>query len=254
MIVLARWARRSGGCCSGRKPAAVTRGGRARARAHRPRDADRRRAVRVGRGRREAWLDGLRARRGRAAPRRSTTAVRELNRVLRAHRAAALDPYAREVSAGGALVVRVGYGSGDAGGRRPLRRRVRAAARGGRRGRARPERRRAALRRRSGWRRSWAAATRVLAGEELVLRARADLDAGRPREAALQARVALEALIAELRPRGRDVGELRDAPGGASATRRTRRSTGELERGARATRSPTRSTRWSARCATAPPG
>ena len=37
-----------------------------------------------------------------------------------------------------------------------------------------------------------------LAAEELVLRARADLDAGRPREAALQARVALEALLAEL--------------------------------------------------------
>jgi hypothetical protein len=37
-----------------------------------------------------------------------------------------------------------------------------------------------------------------LACEELVLRARADLDAGRPREAALQARVALEAAIAEL--------------------------------------------------------
>ena len=38
----------------------------------------------------------------------------------------------------------------------------------------------------------------VLACEALVLRARADLDAGRPREAALQARVALEALLAEL--------------------------------------------------------
>ena len=37
-----------------------------------------------------------------------------------------------------------------------------------------------------------------LAAEELVLRARADLDAGRTREAALQARVALEALLAEL--------------------------------------------------------
>jgi hypothetical protein len=31
-----------------------------------------------------------------------------------------------------------------------------------------------------------------------VLRARADLDAGRPREAALQARIALEAALAEL--------------------------------------------------------
>jgi hypothetical protein len=33
--------------------------------------------------------------------------------------------------------------------------------------------------------------------EELVLRARLDLDADRPREAALQARIALEALLAE---------------------------------------------------------
>jgi hypothetical protein len=39
----------------------------------------------------------------------------------------------------------------------------------------------------------------LLACEELVLRARTDLDAGRPREAALQARVALEAALAELR-------------------------------------------------------
>ena len=38
---------------------------------------------------------------------------------------------------------------------------------------------------------------RALAAEELVLRARADLDAGRDREAALQARVALESLLAD---------------------------------------------------------
>jgi hypothetical protein len=38
----------------------------------------------------------------------------------------------------------------------------------------------------------------LLACEELVLRARADLDAHRPREAALQARIALEAVLAEL--------------------------------------------------------
>jgi hypothetical protein len=38
----------------------------------------------------------------------------------------------------------------------------------------------------------------LMACEELVLRARADLEAGRPREAALQARVALEAALAEL--------------------------------------------------------
>jgi hypothetical protein len=50
----------------------------------------------------------------------------------------------------------------------------------------------------------------LLVGEELLLRARMDLDAARPREAALQARVALEALIAELGGEGRDVADLRD--------------------------------------------
>jgi hypothetical protein len=38
----------------------------------------------------------------------------------------------------------------------------------------------------------------TLVAEELVLRARLDLDGDRPREAALQARVALEALLAEV--------------------------------------------------------
>jgi hypothetical protein len=41
-----------------------------------------------------------------------------------------------------------------------------------------------------------------LACEELVLRARADIEAGRPREAALQARVALEGTIAEVSEAG----------------------------------------------------
>ncbi|HEX6388271.1 MAG TPA: hypothetical protein VFZ89_02455, partial [Solirubrobacteraceae bacterium] len=40
----------------------------------------------------------------------------------------------------------------------------------------------------------------ALACEELTLRGRADFDAGRSREAALQLRVALEAAIAELAP------------------------------------------------------
>ena len=38
----------------------------------------------------------------------------------------------------------------------------------------------------------------ALACEELVLRARADADAGRDREAALQARIALESLLSEM--------------------------------------------------------
>ena len=54
-----------------------------------------------------------------------------------------------------------------------------------------------------------------LAAEELVLRARADLDAGRTREAALQARVALEALLAELQsPAVEGLAEQRPVGGG----------------------------------------
>jgi hypothetical protein len=44
--------------------------------------------------------------------------------------------------------------------------------------------------------------------EELVLRARLDLDAGRMREAALQARIALEALLAECAGSAEDVDAL----------------------------------------------
>jgi hypothetical protein len=87
-------------------------------------------------------------------------------------------------------VARVGYGSGDelAAGRfgecvelpRSGRRRVR-------RSMEAPEERFAAL---------LGGRAEVLPAEELVLRARADLNAGRLAEAALQARVAIEALLA----------------------------------------------------------
>ena len=119
-------------------------------------------------------------------------AMRTLNFVLRGHRAAAGDPYSRDLSAGHALVVRLGYGEGEqvAEGRwtraielpkgPPKRKRGDALA---------PQERLAAM---LGGRDS------LLIGEELLLRARLDLDAGRPREAALQARIALEALMGEL--------------------------------------------------------
>jgi hypothetical protein len=55
----------------------------------------------------------------------------------------------------------------------------------------------------------------VLVAEELVLRARLDLEAGRPREAALQARVALEALLAEL-PEAGGLAAHREALGAAA--------------------------------------
>ena len=141
-------------------------------------------------------------------------AAAELNRLLRAHRAAAADPSARDIAPTGANAVRIGYGSGEqvADGqfadayalppeddRSAVRRRAAALA---------PDERLAAI---------LGGRERVLAAEELVLRARSDLDANHPREAALQARIALEALIAELD--AEQAGELsgdRDAVGRAA--------------------------------------
>jgi hypothetical protein len=117
-----------------------------------------------------------------------SSALALVNRALRAWRAARADPYVAEVSLDRALVARVGYGGGEAvaDGRlaealelpRPKPRRVR-------RSMEAPEERFAAL---------LGAREAQLVAEELVLRARADLNAGRSREAALQARVALEAM------------------------------------------------------------
>ena len=137
-----------------------------------------------------------------AAEARVTAALRTVNAVLRAHRVATGDPYGHEIGREAVLVARIGYGTGDrlAEGRwekavevsQPARRQRRAQA-------LRPQERLAA----------------VLAGREpidlcetLLLRARADLDQGRPREAALQLRAGLEALLAELPGRvGQDQAE-----------------------------------------------
>jgi hypothetical protein len=148
------------------------------------------------------WLDALRHDRDALAA-EAAGAAQELNALLRAHRAAALDHSVRDVVPAGANTVRVGYGSGDqvAEGHfadayelpaedenSKVRRRAAALA---------PDERLAAI---------LGGRDRVLACEELVLRARADLVAQRPREAALQARIALEALLAELG--GTDAGDL----------------------------------------------
>jgi hypothetical protein len=116
--------------------------------------------------------------------------VAVLNRALHAHRVARADPYATEVSAERALVARVGYGSGDevADGRFGEARELPAEGRRrARRSMEAPEERFAAL---------LGGREEVLPAEELVLRARTDLNAGRLAEAALQARVAIEALLA----------------------------------------------------------
>jgi hypothetical protein len=143
----------------------------------------------------EAWLGALKHDRD-ALREEARLGAAELNRMMRAHKAAAGDPWGVEVSAGHALVVRVGYGSGDlvAEGRyddavelpRPDITEIAHGRRGAALG---PGERLAAI---------LSGRDELLACEELVLRARADLEAHRPREAALQARIALEALLAEL--------------------------------------------------------
>jgi hypothetical protein len=118
-----------------------------------------------------------------------------LNRALHAQAAAAADPYVGEISAERAVLVRVGYGSGDevVSGRFSLAREVDVRGGGGKRRRRdeelRPQERMAA---------ALGGRERIDACETLLLRARADLDGGRMREAALQLRVALEALLVEL--------------------------------------------------------
>ncbi len=137
-----------------------------------------------------------------------------LNRVLALHRVATADHGVREVKRDQALVVRVGYGRGEevADGQwtEAVEPPADQAARRSREAALRPQERLAAL---------LGGRDAALACEELVLRARADLDAGRLREAALQLRVALEAALAELeawRDRGDMAGrvaELRDERG-----------------------------------------
>jgi hypothetical protein len=131
--------------------------------------------------------------RGRGGPADVEEALALLNAVIAAHRVAAADPYARDVASADAQRVRLGYGTGDGllegqwreayvipperAGRRSRRRMLSpqeemAGILTGRRPAARPS-------------------------EELLLRARLDLDQGRTVEAALVTRAATLALAAE---------------------------------------------------------
>jgi hypothetical protein len=135
--------------------------------------------------------------------------LREVNRVLRAHRIASQDPYGHEVGRLAPIAVRVGFGTGGelADGNwseafevpPPERRRRRADA-------LRPQERLAEL---------LAGREPIDACETLLLRARADVEQGRPREAALQLGPGVQALLAELSGRAgpgqeEDLGVLRD--------------------------------------------
>lgn len=115
-----------------------------------------------------------------------------LNRALHSFRIATADPHLHPVGRPQALVARIGFGAGEevAEGRWTAAKEVAMPA--GRRRRSRilaPQARLAAL---------LGAREATLASEELTLRARADVDQGRPREAALQLLVALDAALAEL--------------------------------------------------------
>lgn len=148
--------------------------------------------------------------------------IDELNQALHAHAVASGDPYPQTVTPTRAVVVRVGYGSGEAladgaftsahqvdpGLGSISRRRQRDEE-------LRPQQRLAA----------------VLGGREqldvcetLLLRARADLNAGRNREAALQLRVGLEALLVELKGALSDPGHDEDM----ATLNARRREAGEL--------------------------
>ena len=115
-----------------------------------------------------------------------------LNRALHSFRVITADPYLQPVGRAQAIVARVGFGAGEevAEGLWTDARELTAPE--GPRRRARvlaPQARLAAL---------LGAREAALASEELALRARLDLDQGRPREAALQLLVALDAAVAEL--------------------------------------------------------
>jgi hypothetical protein len=140
------------------------------------------------------WLEAT-ASSGESTDDAVAAAINLLNRALHAQAVASADPHGAALDAERATVVRIGHGSGKevAAGRFTAAREVDATPIGSRRRRReenlRPQERLAAV---------LGEREHLDACETLILRARADLEAGRRREAALQLRVALEALLIEL--------------------------------------------------------
>lgn len=135
-------------------------------------------------------------------------AIKIINRALHAQAVATADPNIRQLSPEQAERVLIGYGSGEetADGRFTDARQVDIGPRTASRRRQREEELRPQER-----------VSAVLRGREhldacetLLLRARADLDAGRDREAALQLRIGVEALLVELKGGVDDSGHMGD--------------------------------------------
>lgn len=122
-------------------------------------------------------------------------ALTALNQALHAHAVASAEPHPQALTAGHTVSARLGYGSGQqvAVGESAAAREVDVGTGTSRRRQRndelRPQERIAAV---------LGGRERLDACETLLLRARADLDAGRTREAALQLRVGIEALLVEL--------------------------------------------------------
>jgi hypothetical protein len=141
----------------------------------------------------QAWLDDLDGEREIGA------AASALNRMLHFHRIAAADPYVNEVSPDQALVIRAGWGEGEqvADGlwlhARELQWRGPAGVR-----RKRIGDRAAALRPLERMAELLGGRGTTLLCEELVLRARADLDNGRAAHAAIELQAAYAAALAQL--------------------------------------------------------
>jgi hypothetical protein len=138
----------------------------------------------------EAWLGRL-----RGSPEEQEKLVARglacVRRAVGARRVTASDPSIGDPSTDSALAIRIGFGEGDLLVEREWEQAFELPEERERKTRSealRPQERLAAL---LGMRQA------PLACEELLVRARADADAGRDRELALQMRVALEALLAE---------------------------------------------------------
>jgi hypothetical protein len=154
-----------------------------------------------------AWLQETSADEG-AIDQLVERGVAELNQALHAQAVASGDPYPQTVTPARAVVVRIGYGNGEAladgaysaahqvdPGLGPVSRRLQ------RDEELRPQQRLAAV---------LGGREQLDACETLLLRARADLDGKREREAALQLRVGLEALLVELKEALSDSGHEED--------------------------------------------
>ena len=152
----------------------------------------------------------------RADPDTVDAGLTVVNRVLFAHRIAAADPHVHEVTTAQALVLRVGYGDGEAvsEGRWLDAKELNLTARRVRRAAAlRPQERLALL---------LTGRQAALDVEEFVLRARADLDAGRVSHGAWELRQAYAVGLPELEREGREdlrarLAELREVQAGMPA-------------------------------------